>query len=183
MVVAKRAVGYIRVSDESQAEQDKASLPEQERAIKEHCQRQGYHLLKVFSDIGKRWDTDRPEFKRMITWGRESPRPFDVIVVWRADRIVGSASTVAVLEPLLDHGGVDIEGVAETVSKGWLLLNALIAKGETEAKRHRGKLGIKTAVERGHFPGIPPYGRRWDKELKQVVLDETEARWYREMFN
>ena len=180
--VANRAVGYIRVSDESQADQDRASLPEQERAIRGYCRGKGYHLLKVFSDIGKRWDANRAGFKQMIAWGQENPRPFDIIVVWRADRIVGSASTVAALEPMLDRRGVDIEGVAEVVSKGWLLLNALIAKGETEAKRHRGKLGIKTAVERGHFPGIPPYGRRRHKELKQMVLDETEAHWYRELF-
>jgi len=179
----KRAVGYIRVSDDSQADQDRASLPEQERAIREYCQRKGYNLLQVFSDVGKRWDASRPAFRRMLAWGRESPRPFDVIVVWRADRIVGSASTVAVLEPLLDQGGIDIEGVSETVHKDWLLLNALIAKGETEAKRHRGKLGVRTAVERGHFPGVPPYGRRWDKELKQLVINESEARWYREMFS
>jgi len=179
----RRAVGYIRVSDESQANQDKASLPEQERSIREYCQSKGYDLLEIFSDVGKRWDAGRPGFKRMIALGQESPRPFDVIVVWRADRIVGSASTVAVLEPLLDQGGIDIEGVSETVHKGWLLLNALIAKGETEAKRHRGKIGVRTAVERGHFPGVPPYGRRWDKELKQLVIEETEARWYREVFS
>jgi len=182
MTLARRAVGYIRVSDESQAEQDKASLSEQERAIREYCQRKGYELLRIFSDVGKRWDANRPAFKQMVSWGRETPRPFDIIVVWRADRIVGSASTVAALEPLLDRGGIDIEGVAEPVHKGWLLLNAIIAKGETEAKRHRGKLGIKTACDRGHFPGIAPYGRRWDKELKRMVVKEEEARWYREMF-
>lgn len=119
----------------------------------------------------------------MVAWGKENPRPFgNSLIVWRADRIVGSASTVAALEPLLDRGGIDIEGVAEPVHKGWLLLNALIAKGETEAKRHRGKLGIKTAMERGHYLGTPPYGRRLDKEQKQVALDEPEAHWYRQMF-
>ena len=182
MSESRRAVGYIRVSDDSQAEPDKAALSEQERAIREYCQRKGYQLLKIFSDVGKRWDADRPAFRRMLSWGHENPHPFDVIVVWRADRIVGSASTAAALEPLLDRSDIDIEGVAEIVNKHWLLLNALIAKGETEAKRHRGKIGIKTAVERGHFPGMAPYGRRWDKERKQMMIDESEAHWYREMF-
>ena len=177
-----RAVGYIRVSDDSQAEHDRESLHEQERAIREYCISKGYELVKVFSDVGKRWDANRPGFRRILEWGQESPRPYDVIVVWKADRIVGSASTVAALEPLLDRGGIDIEGVTETINKGFLLLNALIAKGETEAKRDRGKIGVKTAVERGHYPGLPPYGRRWDKEQKKMVLDELEAPWYREMF-
>lgn len=179
---AKRAVGYIRVSDPSQAEPDKASLPEQERAIREYCQRKGYELLEIFSDVGWRWDANKPQFQRMLSWGKEKPRPFDVIVVWNADRIVGSASTAAALEPLLDRGDIDIEGVTAPVSKQWLLFHAIIAKGETEAKRYRGKLGIKTAIDRGHFPGIPPYGWCWDTELKQIVIEESEARWYREMF-
>jgi len=177
-----RAVGYIRVSDDSQAEHDRESLHEQERAIREYCMSKGYKLIDVFSDVGKRWNANRPGFRRMLEWGQESPRPFDIIVVWKADRIVGSASTVAALEPLLDHGGVDIEGVTETITKGWLLLNALIAKGKTEAKRDRGKVGVRTAIERGHFPGLPPYGRRWDKEQKKMTIGEAEARWYREMF-
>ena len=178
----KKVVGYIRVSDESQAEQDKASLPEQERLIREYCHSKGYDLLEVFSDVGKRWDAERPAFKRMLSLGYEKPRPFDSIIVWRADRIVGSARTVAALEPLLDEYGVDIEGVTGIVDKHTLLTNAQIAKGETEAKRYRGKLGIKTAVSRGHYPGMLPYGRRWDKELKKMVIEESEAHWYREMF-
>ena len=99
-------------SIDPQADLDRASLPEQERAIRQHCQGKGYQLVEVFSDVGKRWDANRPEFRRMVSWGRENPRPFDLIIVWRADRIVGSASTVAALEPLLDRGGIDIEGVA-----------------------------------------------------------------------
>jgi len=179
---AKRAVGYTRVSDDSQAEPDKASLQEQERSIRGYCEQRGYDLLEVYSDVGKRWNANRPGFQRMITWGKERPRPFDVIVVWRSDRIVGSASTVAALEPLLDQAGVDIEGVTEQINKNYLLFNAQVAKGETEAKRERGKLGVKTAVLRGHFPGCAPYGRRLDKERREIVIDEQEAGWYREMF-
>jgi DNA invertase Pin-like site-specific DNA recombinase len=182
MEFVRRAVAYIRVSDDPQADLDRASLPEQEHAIKEYCRTKGYELVAIFSDVGKRWEASRPEFQRMIAWGKQKPRPYEVIVVWRADRIVGSASTVAALEPLLDRGGIDIEGVAEPVHKQWLLFNALIGKGETEAKRERGKLGVKTAIERGHYLGTPPYGRRLDKEVKEVVLNESEAYWYREMF-
>lgn len=177
-----RAAGYSRVSDDPQADSDRASLPEQKRSIREYCQRKGYDLLHIFSDVGKRWNANRPDFQRLIAWGKEKPRPFDVIVVWKADRIVGSASTVAALEPLLDSCGIDIEGVVEPVHKQWLLMNAMIAKGETEAKRERSRLGVRTAVNRGHYIGTPPYGRRWNKETKQVELDPVEAMYYRKMF-
>ncbi len=175
-------VGSTRVSDNPQAEEDKASLPEQERQIRKRCEDKDYFLIRIFSGVGKRWDAKRPEFQEMIRFVEENLRPGDLIMVWSADRIVGSASTCAALEPLLDRGGIDIEGVVEEVNKRWLLLNALIAKGETEAKRERGKIGIHTAVSRGHFVGTPPYGRYLNKEKKQVELDPEEAAWYRRMF-
>lgn len=177
----KWAVGYMRVSDNPQAEEDRASLPEQEHAIRKRCQDKGYFLIRIFSDIGRRWNANRPGFQEMIRFAKENLRPGDVIVVWRADRIVGSASTCAALEPLFDQEGLDIEGVVEEVSKRWLLLSAVIAKGETEAKRERGKLGIRTAVSRRHYVGTPPYGRRWNKEKKQLELDPEEALWYGRM--
>ena len=174
-------VGYIRVSDNPQAEPDRASLSEQEQGIRKRCEDKGYFLIRIFSDVGRRWEANRLDFQEMVRFIGENLRASDMIMVWSADRIVGSASTCAVLEPLLDRGGIDIEGVVEEVNKRWLLLNAIIAKGETEAKRERGKIGIHTAVSRGHFVGTPPYGRRLNKEKKQVELDPEEAVWYRRM--
>jgi DNA invertase Pin-like site-specific DNA recombinase len=175
-------VGYIRVSDNPQAEPDRASLGEQEQGIRKRCQEKGHFLIRIFSDVGRRWDANRPDFQEMVRFIGENLRASDMVMVWSADRIVGSASTCAALEPLLDRGGIDIEGVVEEVNKRWLLLNAIIAKGETEAKRERGKVGIHTAVSRGHFVGTPPYGRYLNKEKKLVELDPEEAVWYRRMF-
>ncbi|MFC1929713.1 recombinase family protein [Chloroflexota bacterium] len=174
-------VGYTRVSDNPQAEPDRASLGDQEQGIRKRCQDKGYFLVRVFSDVGRRWDATRPDFQAMIGFIKENLRAGDTIMVWCADRIVGSASTCAALEPLLDQGGIDIEGVVEEVNKRWLLINAIIAKGETEAKRERGIIGIHTAVSRRHFVGTAPYGRRWNKEKQQVELNPEEALWYRRM--
>ncbi|MBU2608883.1 MAG: recombinase family protein [Chloroflexi bacterium] len=174
-------VGYTRVSDNPQAEPDRASLGDQDQGIRKRCRDKGYFLIRVFSDVGRRWDATRPDFQEMIRFIKENLRVSDMIMVWCADRIVGSASTCAALEPLLDQGGIDIEGVVEEVSKRWLLLNAIIAKGETEAKRERGRIGIHTAVSRGHFVGTAPYGRRLNKEKQQVELDPEEVLWYRRM--
>ncbi|MFC1941063.1 recombinase family protein [Chloroflexota bacterium] len=30
---------------------------------------------------------------------------------------------------------------------------------------------------------MPPYGRCWDKEQEKIVIEESEAHWYREMFS
>jgi len=177
----KQALGYTRVSDHPQAEEDKASLPEQEHSIRKYCAEKGYILLEILSDVGRRWEAKKPGFQRLIKVAKEKLQPGDVIVVWKIDRLIGSASTAAAVEPLVDQCGINIEATMETFDKRWLLFYAAIGKGETEAKRDRGKLGIRTAVSRRHYVGTPPYGRRLNKEKKVVELDPEEASWYRRM--
>lgn len=177
--IGKQALGYIRVSDHPQAEEDKASLPEQEHSIRKYCAEKGYFLLEIISDVGRRWEAKKPGFQRLIKVTKEKLHPGDVIVVWKIDRLIGSASTAAAVEPLVDQCGINIESITETFDKRWLLFYAAIGKGETEAKRDRGKLGIRTAVSRRHYVGTPPYGRRLNKEKKVVELDPEEASWYR----
>jgi hypothetical protein len=135
--------------------------------------------LEILSDVGRRWEAKKPGFQRLIRAAREKLRPGDVIVVWKIDRLIGSASTAAAVEPLVDQSGINIESTTETFDKRWLLFYAAIGKGETEAKRDRGKLGIRTAVSRRHYVGTPPFGRRLNKERKLVEIDPEEASWYR----
>lgn len=77
----KKAVGYIRVSKNPQAQGDRASLAEQAEMFKEYCRRKGYELVRIFCDVGERWDAKRHEFREMTAWGRTKPRPYDMIVV------------------------------------------------------------------------------------------------------
>jgi DNA invertase Pin-like site-specific DNA recombinase len=70
------------------------------------CRGKGYFLIRVFSDVSRRWDATRPDFQAMVHFIKENLRAGDTIMVWCADRIAGSASTCAALEPLLDQGGI-----------------------------------------------------------------------------
>ena len=47
-----RAAGYIRVSTEEQAEDDKVSLDIQSEAITERCKKNGYELIEIYEDDG-----------------------------------------------------------------------------------------------------------------------------------
>jgi DNA invertase Pin-like site-specific DNA recombinase len=177
-----KAVGYIRVSKNPQADSDRASLPEQAEMVTKYCERKGYDLVKIFTDVAERWDHKRSGLGEMIAWGKTKPRPYDVILVCWADRLVGSTRVLAELEPLFDECGIDIEGIGEPISKQWLLINTLIAKGEIEAKRHRGKTGVRTAANRGHVIGPPRYGLKRGEMTGEVIVNEEEARWVRQIF-
>ena len=82
----KRAFGYIRVSDPDQVQG--YSLEAQESAIRQWCERNGYELVRIFSEEGKSAHVDdihkRLVFKPMLdAVGRHET---DIVVVHTLDR-------------------------------------------------------------------------------------------------
>ena len=63
---AKRAAIYARVSDKSQAEEDKTSITEQISEMKAHCERRGLDIVERYQEVGRGWTKNRPEFQRML---------------------------------------------------------------------------------------------------------------------
>ncbi len=81
-----RAVGYIRVSDESQIEN--TSLSTQEKFITAYAKNKGYNLIKIYADEGEsaRTTKNRDAFQAMkADAGRHR---FDVLIVMRFDRLM-----------------------------------------------------------------------------------------------
>jgi DNA invertase Pin-like site-specific DNA recombinase len=64
--MAKRAAVYSRVSTAEQAEDDKASLNEQERRCREYCQEKGYDVTVSYQDVGSGTTKKRPRFLEML---------------------------------------------------------------------------------------------------------------------
>ena len=81
----KRAAIYARVSDKSQAEEDKTSLPEQTSEMEAYCERRGLTITARYQEVGRGWSKKRPEFQRMLADARRGR--FDTIVCWKSDRL------------------------------------------------------------------------------------------------
>ena len=80
------------------------------------------NTVDTYVDAGyQNWRRDRPELQRMISDGKV--RQFDVIVVWKADRLVGSAATCGYIEELIDCG-IDLLGVVGPVDNHLILFSA-----------------------------------------------------------
>ena len=76
----RRAAIYARVSDKSQAEDDKTSIAEQTSDMEAYCEKQGLTITARYQEVGRGWSKSRPEFQRMLA-DAASGR-FDVIVCW-----------------------------------------------------------------------------------------------------
>jgi site-specific DNA recombinase len=159
-----KAVGYIRVSGAAQVEG--YSLDAQERAIRQHCQKQGWQLLSFYRDEGRSAHTDviakRPEFKRLLD---DVPlKKFDVVVVHTFDRWARHMSVVTNTLPMLARNGVGFASVTESIDyttpEGQLFSNMLGSFNQffSGALSKHTKKGIAERARNGLQLGCIPFG-------------------------
>ena len=169
-----RAAIYARVSDKSQAEEDKTSLAEQVADMEAHCARKGLHIVARYQEVGRGWSKKRPEFQRMLADAREGR--FDVIVCWKSDRLSRGMFPAAALMEVVEAYQLRIESVMDAIDMKTFGLMAAIGKIELDNFRERG------AAKQGRIStGRPPYGYRVDATGRPVV-EEREAEVVRRIF-
>ena len=86
----QRAAIYARVSDKSQAEDDKTSLSEQTNEMEAYCEAKGMTITAHYQEVGRGWSKKRPEFLRMLADAKRGR--FDTIVCWKSDRSAGGCT-------------------------------------------------------------------------------------------
>lgn len=179
--VRDKAIGYLRVSTEEQA-QSGFGLEAQEASVRSFAEAIGCELVAIEADPGVSGSTrpgDRPGFARILE--RAARREFSVILVKRFDRIarnIGYAVTTS--NALVDDHGVTIRSVTEPIDTGsaagkmLFAVLAAMAEGERDAIVDRTKGGrIQKATKGGFAGGRIPYGYSSDGQ-GGLVIDEGQ---------
>ena len=114
----KKAAAYIRVSTDEQTEFSPAS---QIRKIREFAESKNYLLPDefIFRDegISGRTAENRPEFMRMISLAKATPKPFDLIIVWKFSRFARNREDSIIYKSMLrKQCGIDVISVSEQLS-------------------------------------------------------------------
>ena len=176
-----RAAIYARVSDKSQAEEDKTSLAEQTADMEDYCERRGLRIVARYQEVGRGWSKKRPEFQRMLDDAREGR--FDVIVCWKSDRLSRGMFPAAALMEVVEAYQLRIESVMDAVDMKTFGLMAAIGKIELDNFRERAAMGKRGAAKRGRIAtGKPPYGYRVGAD-SQPTVNEAEAAVVRRIFH
>ena len=175
-----RAAIYARVSDKSQAEEDKTSLGEQVADMEAHCERRGLRIVARYQEVGRGWSKKRPEFQRMLADARAGR--FDVIVCWKSDRLSRGMFPAAALMEVVEAHQLRIESVMDAIDMKTFGLMAAIGKIELDNFRERAAMGKRGAAKQGRIStGRPPYGYRVDADGRPEVV-EAEAEVVRRIF-
>jgi len=157
----KKAVGYIRVSTQEQA-QEGMSLEAQEERIRAYCTAKGWELLRVYQDAGISGKSlDRPGVQSLIS-DLESDG-VDVVVVLKLDRLTRSVRDLgALIEDLFKGRALATvqEGLDTSTASGEFVLNMLgaVAQWERKAVGERTATVLRYKKEKGEWCGRIPYG-------------------------
>ncbi|MFH1487155.1 MAG: recombinase family protein [Chloroflexota bacterium] len=177
-----RAAIYARVSDPRQAEEDKASLPEQLLRMENYCQEKGYTIVDRYVDAGYSGaTTKRPEFQRMLQDARG--KRFNVVVCWKADRLSRGMYPAAALMEAIELLGITIEAVEERFDVNMFAMLAVVGKMELDNIKARTRMGREARAKRGKFLGGPPYGYDYDTETGTLKVNPEEAEVVCEIFS
>ena len=136
-----RAAGYIRVSTERQAEEDRVSLGEQQKDIETHCGERGHTLVRVYQDVGSGATKRRPQFQQMLKDAQAGL--FDVIVCWKSDRLSRGLYPAAALSEALEGTDIGLESVKDTIDRNTFDIMAVVGKIELENIRERMQMGYR----------------------------------------
>ncbi|MBN1887113.1 MAG: recombinase family protein [Thermoflexales bacterium] len=180
-----RAVIYIRVSSERQAEG--VSPQAQEDDARRYCEERGYTVVKVYRDtekykVGSKMvepsgtRSDRPGLRQMLVDGAAGL--FDVVVAWREDRLYRGVNRAMLdVSDLVKNGAVTIELVKEHYDPSTAVVKAWAAGVELQARVDRTIMGQADRLARGMYTGgkTVPYGLKVQDGY--MVLDEEEAPW------
>lgn len=177
-----KAVGYIRVSTEQQADHG-VSLDAQQAKIRAYASLYDLELVGVVVDAGVSAKTlQRPGLQQALTMLRKGQA--NALLVVKLDRLTRSVKDLGTLvEDYFSSDKISLLSVADNIdtrsAAGRLVLNVLasvaqwereaIGERTTEALAHKRTKGEKTG-------GDVPYGYRLTEDGKTLVVDEGEQK-------
>lgn len=183
-----RAVVYARLS---KANEKSVSIARQRAAGEQYAAARGWQVVGIYEDDGVSATANRPEDRSGWQGVLAHPDPYDVVIIWKVDRLARRLTdfwaTVAVLQ---DRGRALVaveDNLDMTTAMGRTLagLMAGFAEMEAEAIQARVTAARDHLVKTGRWPGGRlPYG--WhavpapDGPGKVVAKDPERAEWVRQ---
>jgi site-specific DNA recombinase len=173
-----KAIGYVRVSTDRQAEQG-VSLEAQEAKIRAMATVQGADLLEVIIDGGESAkNLNRPGLKRLLT--QVDSGKVEAVIIAKLDRLTRSVKDLCSLLELFEKRGVALISVAESLdtasAAGRLVITimAAVSQWEREAIGERTRDALWHKRTSGERVGNIRFGFRLSPDGKHVEPDPGE---------
>lgn len=162
----KKAVIYCRVSSEEQTHN--LSLGTQEKACREHCQRNGWEVDRVFVERGESAKTaDRPALQEAMAYCHRNHATVGHLVVYAVDRLTRQSRDHHNLSDTLKRLGIVLRSATQSMvgdpsPAARFAETVIVGAGQfdNEAKAERVREGMRAALASGRWCWQPPLGYR-----------------------
>jgi DNA invertase Pin-like site-specific DNA recombinase len=165
-VKEKRAAIYVRVST---SEQDTAL---QETELRQYAESRGWNCVVYRDKAQSGAKNDRPALNAML--GDMRRRRFDIVVVWKLDRLARSLKQLLTIGEECRSLGVDLvslrQNIDTTLPAGRLTFQILgaVAEFERELLRERVRAGMAQARRSGKHVGRPALRKFQPIEIERI---------------
>src|SRR5450432_708666 len=178
MLSSMRAIGYIRVSTDKQADHG-VSLQAQEAKIRAMAVVQGAEIIELIVDGGESAkNLNRPGMEKLLALVDE--RKVDIVLIAKLDRLTRSVKDLAELLERFQKRGVSLVSVAESLdtgsAAGRLVINIMtaVSQWEREAIGERTRDAMQHKRANGQCVGNLAYGYRISADGEHVEPEPTE---------
>jgi site-specific DNA recombinase len=175
-----RVAIYTRVSSAEQAEKG-TSLESQAEQLEAFCKAQKWEVFNQYTDGGfSGKDGNRPALQSLRRDAKAGY--FEKVIVWRLDRLARNQRLILELEAEFREQDISLFSIKEMVDTSTPIgrtvfqVLGLTAEWERESIITRTTTGRLQRLKEGHWAGGPaPFGYNYDRETKNLVINEEEA--------
>lgn len=179
MLEFKNAIGYIRVSTEQQATDDKFGIDVQKQAILLYANEHGYNIVDWKVDKVSGAKDDRPALNEILYSDNVSNPPFEAVIVFKNDRIARDTKLYFYYLYTLEKKNITLLSTKEEFQEGSDFANIYRALLQFVAEQERKNIALRTSKGRsikaqcgGYSGGRCPYGYKVSDG--RLIINEDE---------
>jgi site-specific DNA recombinase len=179
----KRAILYIRVSTDEQADKGYSQRDQDER-LRRYCNNQNIQIDKVIFEDHSAKSFKRPEWERLLEGVKKRTARPDYILFTKWDRFSRNAGDAYQMINLLNGLGIEPQAVEQpldlSVPENKMMLAIYLAAPEVENDRRALNTfyGMRRAKKEGRVLGMAPFGyinRTTENGKKYIAIKQPEA--------
>jgi site-specific DNA recombinase len=184
---SKKAIIYIRVSDDHQV--DGTSLEFQEQECRRYCERKGLEVVEIFREEGESAKdltlNNRQTLLRALEYCRKYKKDISAFVVLRVDRFARNTEDHFSIRKILLDYGTTLHSVTEPIGskpaeKFIETVLAGAAEYDNALRKQRCSDGMSQKINQGIWPWRPPIGykcmqnkKHGEKKTQADPIDEV----------
>ena len=181
-----KVIGYMRVSTDRQAAEDKYGLEAQRADIVAYCEKEKWEIIDWVVDRGESGAYERPGFDEII-YGDVANPPVEKVVVGKSDRVARDIEVYFYYKMMLRKKNIELISVTEDFGKMGVFSHMLesfticVAEMERENINKRTSSGRKIKASKGGYSGgSAPFG--YKVVNGELVIDPEAAKAVRMIF-